>query len=51
VVFLRPLVVRDASIEGDYRSYRTYMPGDDFLSQPNPAKRPCDFSLQEGCPK
>jgi MSHA biogenesis protein MshL len=38
VIFLRTLVIRDASIEGDYRPYRTYLPGQDFLSSPNPGK-------------
>ncbi len=51
VVFLRPVVIRDASLEGDYRSYRTFVPGEDFLSKPNPGKRLCDFSGLEGCPQ
>jgi MSHA biogenesis protein MshL len=51
VIFLRPVVVRDASIDGDYRGYRTYVPGEDFLSRPNPGKRPCDFAFPEACPK
>ena len=38
VIFLRPLVVRDASLSGDYRAYRTFLPGEDFLSAPNPGK-------------
>jgi len=40
VIFLRPLVVRDASLNGDFRAYRTFLPGQDFLSAPNPGKRP-----------
>ena len=51
VIFLRPLVIRDASVDGDYRSYRPFLPGDDFLSKPNPGKRLCDFSGLEGCPQ
>lgn len=39
VIFLRPQVIRDASLDGDYRGYRVYLPGDDFLSQPNPGRR------------
>ena len=38
VIFLRPLVIRDASLNGDFRAYRTYLPGQDFLSAPNPGK-------------
>jgi MSHA biogenesis protein MshL len=38
VVFLRPIVIKDASIEGDYREYRSLIPGDNFTSQPNPGK-------------
>jgi general secretion pathway protein D len=51
VVFLRPLVIKDASLDGDYRAYRVYVPGEDFLSQPNPAKRLCDFRIDAECPK
>jgi general secretion pathway protein D len=51
VIFLRPLVIRDPSLEGDYRSYRVFAPGEDFMSQPNPAKRPCDFRIDAGCPQ
>ncbi|MHB8666949.1 MAG: type II secretion system protein GspD, partial [Burkholderiales bacterium] len=40
VVFMRPIVIRDASIEGDYRGYRTYLPTDKFLSAPNPGIPP-----------
>jgi MSHA biogenesis protein MshL len=38
VVFLRPVVVKDASIETDYRAYRVLLPDENFLSQPNPGK-------------
>jgi len=51
VIFLRPIVIRDPSLEGDYRGYRVFMPGEDFMSQPNPAKRPCDFRIDAGCPQ
>ena len=38
VIFLRPVVVKDPSIDGDFRAYRTMLPGEDFVSQPNPGK-------------
>jgi general secretion pathway protein D len=38
VVFLRPVVVKDASIDGDLPSLRTMIPGEDFISRPNPGK-------------
>ncbi len=38
VIFLRATVVRDASIEGDYRSFRELLPGRDFLRKPNPGR-------------
>ncbi|MBK7237234.1 MAG: pilus (MSHA type) biogenesis protein MshL [Sterolibacteriaceae bacterium] len=37
VIFLRPIVIRDASLEGDYRSYRDRLPtADYFRDNPNP---------------
>jgi hypothetical protein len=44
-------VVRDASLEGDYRGYRVFLPGEDFLSRPHPARRLCDFRIDPGCPR
>jgi MSHA biogenesis protein MshL len=35
VIFLRPIVVRDASIEGDYRGMRDALPGPDFFNKPD----------------
>jgi len=40
VVFIRPIIIRDASIDGDYRGYRSYLPDDRFMAAPNPGKRP-----------
>ncbi len=51
VVFIRPVVIKDASLDGDYRGYRVFVPGDDFLSRPNPARRLCDFRIDPGCPR
>jgi general secretion pathway protein D len=39
VVFIRPIVVKDASIDGDFRAFRNMIPGEDFMSQPNPGKK------------
>ena len=37
VIFLRATVIRDPSLEGDYRNYRDQLPRDDFFRRPNPA--------------
>jgi general secretion pathway protein D len=34
VIFLRPVVVNDASLEGDYAPWRHNLPEDDFFEQP-----------------
>jgi len=38
VIFLRPVVIKDASIDGDYTGMRPFLPGDRFFSQPNEAQ-------------
>ena len=38
VVFLRPVVIRDPSITGDYKGLRNSLPGQDFLATPTHAK-------------
>ncbi len=38
VIFLRPVVVKDPSIDGDYRSFRNALPDENFISRPNPGK-------------
>jgi general secretion pathway protein D len=34
VIFLRPIVVKEASLEGDYNAYRNFLPNKDTLSIP-----------------
>ena len=36
MIFLRPIVVRDASIEGDLAAYRRYLPGTQFFDDTRP---------------
>jgi MSHA biogenesis protein MshL len=43
VIFLRPIVVRDASVEGDLADYRRYLPDDRFF----PDKRPLGPKFEE----
>jgi len=38
VIFLRATVIQDPSIDGDFRSLRNQLPGEDFLAKPNPGK-------------
>ena len=38
VIFLRPIVIRDPSMEGDYRRFQNLIPNADYLRRPNPAK-------------
>ncbi|MEW6687777.1 MAG: type II and III secretion system protein, partial [Pseudomonadota bacterium] len=40
VIFLRPLVIRDTSIEGDYARFRDLVPGSDYFLKPNPSRDP-----------
>jgi MSHA biogenesis protein MshL len=39
VVFLRPVVVKDPSIDGDYRSFRGSLPDESFIGRTNPGKQ------------
>jgi general secretion pathway protein D len=50
VVFMRPIIIRDASIDGDYRGYRTFLPDDKFMAAPNPGKLP-PLGDQPGTPR
>jgi MSHA biogenesis protein MshL len=38
VIFLRASIIRDASIEGDYRRLRDALPAADYFLRPNPAR-------------
>jgi len=38
VIFLRATVIRDASVEGDYRAFRELLPGADFLRKAIPGR-------------
>ncbi len=40
VIFLRPTVIREASLDGDYRDFRDQLPGDDFFSRPMGPQHP-----------
>jgi MSHA biogenesis protein MshL len=39
VVFLRPVVVKDPSIDGDYRAFRSSVPDENFIGRMNPGKQ------------
>ena len=38
VIFLRATVIREPSMDGDYRSLRGELPTEDFMQKPNPAR-------------
>ncbi len=38
IIFLRPVVISDASLEGDYAPIRSFLPSDGFFNQPNEAQ-------------
>jgi general secretion pathway protein D len=40
VIFLRAVVIRDSSIDGDYSRLRDLLPGSDFFLKPNPSRDP-----------
>lgn len=40
VIFLRPIVIKDASIEGDYSSYRSNLPDANFLKPESDKAKP-----------
>jgi general secretion pathway protein D len=48
VIFLRATVIRDPSLEGDFRAFRDQLPRDDFFSRPSPLRQP---ALPPGDPR
>lgn len=48
VVFLRPVVVKDASIQGDYAEYRNQLPGQDFFEKNKVGPRQQQFDFGSG---
>ena len=38
VIFLRPTVIRDTSMDGDYSRLRDLVPGNDYFLKPNPSR-------------
>ncbi|WP_428826882.1 pilus (MSHA type) biogenesis protein MshL [Azonexus sp. IMCC34842] len=38
VIFLRPIVIKDASLDGDYAGMRGFLPAQGFFNQPNEAQ-------------
>jgi len=38
VIFLRPVIIKDASLNGDYAGYRSQLPGADFFNQTREAQ-------------
>jgi general secretion pathway protein D len=36
VIFLRPVVLKDPTLDGDFKDYRDFLPGRDFFQRPNP---------------
>jgi general secretion pathway protein D len=40
VIFLRAVVIRDSSVDGDFSRLRDLLPGSDFFLKPNPGREP-----------
>ena len=44
VIFLRPVIIKEASLEGDYSSFKASLPGKDFFTDiPDPQRRSREF--------
>lgn len=46
VIFLRPIVVRDPSLNGDLAEYRRYLPSERFFHDPRPGEQRLEENLQ-----
>ena len=46
MIFIRPLVVRDASVEGDLAAYRRYVPDNEFFRDTRPIAPQVEDALQ-----
>lgn len=40
VIFLRPVVLKDPTLDGDFKEFRQFLPDQDFFSRPNPLEPP-----------
>ncbi len=40
VIFLRPVVLKDPTLDGDFKDFRQFLPDQDFFSRPNPLEPP-----------
>ena len=51
VIFLRPVIIRDASMQGDYAEYRSLLPGQDFFEKDNLGPPLQRLDLKGGVPQ
>jgi MSHA biogenesis protein MshL len=51
VIFLQPTVIRDPSVEGDFRRFRSLLPGDDVFRKPNPGRVAPPVGPSDGTPR
>jgi MSHA biogenesis protein MshL len=48
VIFIRPVVIKEASLNADYKDFREFMPEQDFFTKPGPGDlKPLPLNLQE----
>ena len=46
MIFIRPVVVRDASLDGDLAAYKRYVPGGKFFDDTRPPMQDLEKQLQ-----